>query len=127
MTALKLPVSLPRMKATLIIITALISGCTYAPKDDHSKHNNHNYYYGDTSSNKRQTKDEDYVQYKQNDSSNGAPFYDEGLKPKETYHRPTASYDRATVVHSSQYIPYTPIPYMAAIPNRSIYYIERGF
>ena len=131
MTTLKIPASLPYMKVTLILIaTASIAGCTYSPKDDHSRHTNTNHYYGDTSSNKRQTKDEDFVQYKQNNNSNlsdGAPFYNEGLKPRETYHHPTAAYDRATVVHSSQYIPYTPIPYIAAMPNRSIYYVERGF
>lgn len=128
------------MKFTLIIfVSGLFVSCVYSPRTDKSTRTTTNHYYGDR---KQRPKDEDYVQYKQNDSSHvlsdDAPFYNDGFlssKPKLTAQvvpdRAVAIPDRALVVHSSQYIPYTVIPppvhYTVPVANRSIYYVERGF
>lgn len=115
------------MKFTLIIfVSGFFVGCVYSPRTDKSSRTTTNNYYGDT---KQKTRDEEYTQYKQNDSpvlSDDAPFYNESLRSRPKLTAEVVP-DRATVVHSSQYIPYPVIPYTVPIANRSIYYVERGF
>ena len=128
------------MKFTLIIfVSSLFVSCVYSPRTDKSTRTTTNNYYSDTT--KQKTKDEDYVQFKQNDSSpalsDDAPFYNDGFRSSHKLtaqvvpDRSIAIPDRALVVHSSHYIPYTVIPptvhYTVPVANRSIYYVERGF
>lgn len=116
------------MKFTLIVfVSSFVVGCVYSPRTDKSSRTTTNNYYGDT---KQKTRDEDYLQFKQNDSSpalsDDAPFYNDGLRSKPKLTAQVVP-DRALVVHSPQYIPYPVIPYTVPIANRSIYYVERGF
>lgn len=113
------------MKKTLLIIPILISGCMYAPTDDHSTHYN-------TKNVTHQTKpssDEDFVQYSQTNSGtlsnttpSNAPFYEGGFTSKPIP-RPVP---RPVVVASGYY--YTPY-YLPPQPraNRSMYYVESNF
>ena len=116
------------MKYTLIIfVSSFFVSCVYSPRTDKSSSTTNNNYYGD---NKHKLKDDDYVQYKQNDNSvltDDAPFYNDGLNrkskptvqvtPERSVVTPERSRDKALVVHNSQYVPYTVIPPAPLIYN----------
>lgn len=98
------------MKKTVLIIATLITGCTYAPIDDHSKH----YLTKNVTNTPKSSSDQDYLQYTQSNQNNhstpsNAPFYEGGFQS-----RPIINYTPC----------YLPPPPRA---NRSIYYIESNF
>ena len=102
------------MKKTLIIVVALMTGCVYAPKDDHSTH----YHSPNESSKKteppkkKRLTDEDYIQqYAQIDK----PSNDDGFDSN--------GYDKVVPYNIGRYNSYyttTPHPV-----NMSIYFVER--
>jgi len=103
------------MKKTLIIVVALMTGCVYSPKDDHSTH----YHSPNESSKTKETPkkkrltDEDYVQqYSQVDPSSNVDSYDDGFDKVVPY---------STVRVNPHYTP-TPHPI-----NRTIYFVESRY
>ena len=92
-----------------------MTGCVYAPKDDHSTHyHSPNDNTKQEAPKKKKLTDEDYVQQyvQNNESSNDAPFYNNG-------------FDRVVPYNSVRPNPhYTPTPHPV---NRTIYFIESRY
>jgi hypothetical protein len=103
------------MKKTLIIVVALMTGCVYAPKDDHSTHYhspNESSKTKETAKKKRLT-DEDYVQqYSQIDSPSNVNSYEDGFDKVVPY----------STVRVNPHYTTTPHPI-----NRTIYFVESGY
>ena len=111
----------------MLLISSLFVGCVYSPRTDKSVHTNTNHYYGDV--NKNKSRDDDYLQYKQNDSpalSDDAPFYNNGFGKSKKNNYSLIS-ERERQVHGPHYIPFPVVTYVAPPPNRSIYYVESRF
>jgi hypothetical protein len=107
------------MKTATIIVLALVTGCTYAPKDDHSTH----YHTSDKLGKKTEEKpkkmtDEDYVQqYIQRD------------KPPENEIQNYGNTPEPRVINIVRPNPYEN-PYYTNTPhpvNRTVYYVETRY
>ena len=104
------------MKKTLIIVVALMTGCVYSPKDDHSTHYHSPNELGKKQEplKKKRLTDEDYVQqYAQIDNPSNDESFDSN------------GYDKTVPYNVVRVNPhYTPVPHPV---NRTIYFVESRY